>query len=361
MKLRRRLIKLIGLTLAFALALGVFTAAAVSPPEKMTPVGTLTAVKPAKSFSDVPSGAWYEVNLNTLVCAGGIDGFDDGSFRGDSGLQLCEFVKILMAILYPDSLTPWEDYAVGGEVTWYSKYVGGAEYVGLLDGVAVSKSSLEAPMDRYTMAVMACNAAALLGDGLEDSDSIEYLIGDYAEIPQKYREAVRKAYQAGILTGKDADGVFYGGDGLTRAEACTVTVRLFQKDVRVPHGMVDGLTFTQSGQKYCVAVELPWAWYGRYESENNITANNVLWFNFYCSASRNDYDGQAGLLFSVVVSDTEEDFPSQTYVGNLNGQYIYIYYPSDVQFDPENAVSAREYADLYQDLSESVFVYASLR
>ncbi len=343
----KKLGKSISLLLVFTMVLGGFALAA-------GPAGILDPVKPAINFPDVPQDAWYRNNLNTLVRAGGINGMEDGRFHGDDGLQLCQFVKILVELMYPGEVDAWADYKVDGAVTWYSKYVGLANDKNLLGGITVNKSTLEAPMSRYTMAVIICNTASTW-ETLSAGEGIEYLIGDYPNIPPQYRDAVCRAYQAGILTGKDSAGNFQGNDGLTRAEACAVAIRLFDTSAR--RTMTYQVFELISG--YHVAVIMPVTWLERYTIDTATNANQS-WITFNCKAGHGSF--YRGLLFSVVLSRTTCDFPQQDYMGKVGDYHVYLYYPSDVQFDPDDANYRDEYISMCNDLmSGQVSMIASYR
>ncbi len=315
----------------------------------MYPEEDLILTEPSRSFTDTSTGAWYWDDLDTLVRAGGINGYEDGSFRPDAQLQMSEFVKILVSVMYPGwAELAYHDWEIEGQVTWYSPFVGVAQSAGLLEGVTVTKASMESPMTRNDMALVITNAAAAKGEELVDDSIVQYLIGDYPSIPEKYRAAVRKAYWAGILTGKDNAGNFYGSDGLTRAEACTVVVRLYREEDRV-NEYYEVWTVQEDGGTYGVGVTMPMSWYDRFVSDSVVSGDKQI-VSYYCKASYNDYGGGAGHLFSIVLSDSVCDYPSQTYVGRIGYKYAYLTYPTDVQYDPDNAESAREYTSMYNEL-----------
>ncbi len=340
----KRSARIISLLLALVLLLsGTALASDFFIPEQ-----DLKLTQPSRSFRDTSTGAWYWDDLDTLVRAGGINGYEDGSFKPDGTLQMCEFVKILVSVLFPAYDVIYKDYQIGGQVTWYSPYVGVAVDSGILDGITVSKSTLESPMSRYDMALAITNAAAVKGEELADDDTTQYIIGDYQDIPAKYRSAVHKAYWAGLLAGKDNTGSFYGSQGLTRAEACAVVVRLFRQEDRVDK-YYEAWTVQEDGGTYGLGVTMPTEWYGRFVSESTVSGDKQI-ISYFCKASYNDYGGGAGLLFSVVLSDSVCDYPSQKYVGRIGYKYAYYTYPTDVQYDPNNAESAREYASMYNEL-----------
>ena len=168
--------KLISLVLALSLGVGLAVPAAASGYQ---PVTELSYSVPAKTFQDVKGGDWYYGNLTLLVRAGGIDGYEDGLFRPNGGLKLCEFVKMVVALMYPHALPDFAGVTFGGEALWYGPYVGAAEAVGLLEGVGHTKQALEANVNRYNMAVILTNALKLRGETLERDKDLQYFINDY--------------------------------------------------------------------------------------------------------------------------------------------------------------------------------------
>ena len=52
------------------------------------------ALAEGAQLSDVPAGAWYAVEVDEMVAAGYISGYEDGSFRPDNEVSLAEFVTM---------------------------------------------------------------------------------------------------------------------------------------------------------------------------------------------------------------------------------------------------------------------------
>ena len=52
------------------------------------------ALAEGAQLSDVPEGAWYAEEVNEMVAAGYISGYEDGSFRPDNEVSLAEFVTM---------------------------------------------------------------------------------------------------------------------------------------------------------------------------------------------------------------------------------------------------------------------------
>lgn len=197
----------------------------------------LPVVYPDKSaavFTDVPASAWYIDELNTLIRAGVVDGMTETTFEPKGELKMSQYIKMLASAVYGGDLSEWEYYQVDGKYsTWYAKYVGAAVSGGLADGVDISYTKLESGISRYDMARLLVNAAKVLGEELTIAVGTERKIADYYEMPTDVRDAVAKAYSAGLLGGYDEYGNFYGSRTLNREQACATIVRLFDKNARV--------------------------------------------------------------------------------------------------------------------------------
>ena len=345
MKLRK---KLLSLLLTATLAAGLSTTALAD----YTPVTQLDYTGNAIQYTDVNENDWFHDNLTLLTMAGGINGFEDGTFRPNSGLRLCEFIKIVTAIMYPGAINDFASYTIGSvsdEEQWYAPYVGVAEAVGLLNGITYTREALEANVNRYNMAMLIVNAMKLIGETPTHDSNIQYAIGDYDKIPAKYREPVCDAYQFGILMGKDSYGSFCGNDGLTRAETCTVIMRLFEDSLRnyVYNEYWDVTDHCRS------VVIMPEDWSTRSVSVKLTEPNFRV--NYYCTAAVGDY---GGLLFSVVITDqyTEDWGSNFKYLGLASKgnekHYVYVVYPGDTQYDYSNAEMRVEYVSMQGDMND---------
>lgn len=178
-------------------------------------------------FTDVPADAWYYADLERLVQAGSIQGVGDGRFEPESPLTMAQLLKLLGCLLWPgEAKAPAE-----GE-TWFDPHVALAEKKGLSDGLTLTEENIEDTVCRYDLAVVAVNAARLQGERIEDTDAVIPYIGDWAQIPEQYREAVAAAYRLGLLQGNDAAGRFQGEDPLTRSQICAVAMRLVEPERR---------------------------------------------------------------------------------------------------------------------------------
>lgn len=174
-------------------------------------------------FKDVKVSDWFIDTVSKLVGKGGIDGYPDGSFRPNNTITRAEFTKILVSSLGHDNLPKTSTH-------WASGYVSKAEEIKLI-GKGELKN-IDKPITRNEMAKMTANALDYLGEShVSDRNLFRSQIKDFDKISKEYQDYVLKSYSKGIITGYP-DGTFKGNQGLTRAEASTVIIRVIEKDER---------------------------------------------------------------------------------------------------------------------------------
>lgn len=191
-------------------------------------------------FVDVPDGQWYSEPINRLAEAGVVSGVGQNKFEPGREVANAEMVKMLVNAFFRNEFNAYEAansnamYAhFGSQLYWFSFMCYYAEQVGLLDGVNVDiddYASCYTYMSRYDMAMVLYNAAAKKGITVSADDKAvakaELMsIGHYYDIPEQYRDVVVTVYASKLINGKGEQG-FCGDDNMTRAEACTVLIRL---------------------------------------------------------------------------------------------------------------------------------------
>jgi hypothetical protein len=62
-------------------------------------LSTSISVLGATNFPDVPSGAWYEENVQVLVKENIISGYPDGSFKPNERISVEQFIKTMVVAL----------------------------------------------------------------------------------------------------------------------------------------------------------------------------------------------------------------------------------------------------------------------
>jgi hypothetical protein len=173
------------------------------------------------TFKDVGEGEWYIDDLNALTAQNIISGFPDGTFRGDSLLQMDQLVKMLVVSLD-------YDITISGEY-WAQNYINQANILNWLDGI--SQTDTSDVINRYDACRMIINAAGTTEIYPDNISDYSIYINDYNIIPEEYKEDVLKVYYLGIITGYE-NGNFEGDNNLTRAESVAIINRFIDPSIR---------------------------------------------------------------------------------------------------------------------------------
>lgn len=161
--------------------------------------------------------------VSKLVDKGGIDGYPYGTFRPNNTITRVEFTKILVSTLGYEYL-----HRTGSH--WASGYISKAEEIELVNKGELR--DIDKPITRNEMDKMVANALDYLGEAHNvDRGKFKNEIKGFNQIPKNYQDYVLKAYSKEIITGYP-DGIFKGSQGLTRAEASTVIIRVIDKGER---------------------------------------------------------------------------------------------------------------------------------
>jgi len=187
-------------------------------------------------FSDVEVGSWYEDYVATLAESGVVSGYDNTDLFGPGDyITRAAITKIALEafdfeILDADTI----DFGDGGLTdlepgSWYEDYVASAYYYGVVNGYPNGTFDPGAYVNRAEAAtiLMAASEIADLTHAdlyIGDEDSWENPFSDMTEADWYY-EYVMSLYTGGVLNGYD-NGNFGGGDNITRAAACKITVEL---------------------------------------------------------------------------------------------------------------------------------------
>lgn len=235
-------------------------------------------------FPDVVPGIWYEQYLNQImeaqravgqmnIISGLYD--DDGTLVFEPGREVKrgEWLKMLFeAAEASGNQTALVDSTVKPGEHWAKKYYDKANADNILlpdinsyltdnDKLGDTKenlsqnieplfsgdkAALDQPITRYEMAVIlnnVCTNIAMQKTVIVDEPQAH--IADYGDTPAAYTVAVEQSYGKGLLMG-DENGVFHGGDTLTRAEAATVLYRYLFQDTIQGEGLQDWAAYPQA-------------------------------------------------------------------------------------------------------------------
>jgi hypothetical protein len=175
-------------------------------------------------FQDVQPGDWFYDSVMTLANKGMVKG-TDGYFSPGRSLSVAEAVVILLRNYYP---------SLGQSSTgvWYDPYIKKAKELGVIsDKVYNGKEDYERAVSRGEFAAM---LAKLMESEDYASNYPEYsvMINDFNAMKDTtVQDVACKVFYKGIMTGNQ-DGDMLFGSKLTRAEACTMIVRLIDPDSR---------------------------------------------------------------------------------------------------------------------------------
>jgi hypothetical protein len=177
-------------------------------------------------FKDIGSSEWYVSKVAKLVALGGINGYIDGTFKPNSTITQGEFIKIVVAVFDGEQPAP------AAREHWAVNYLRRAEELEYVRKGDHASDGLDKPISRNQMSRIAARVAASRGETfLPNRADYIYQIIDYGSVPEDYRCPVLKAFTQGLISGYP-DGKFKGDQSLTRAEASTVIVRLFDEAER---------------------------------------------------------------------------------------------------------------------------------
>ena len=196
------------LSLSLSLALSALVLSALFPPHA-------SADPQAPRFADVRAEDWFAPYINSLAERGAVNGYPDGSFRPGGNATWGETLKlVLLCSDFPEQKYREEEEE---ERHWAEGYLSFALRHELLP--EEPEVNLDQPVSRYDVASL-CAASLDLDTEMppeehpfSDTDDLNVLV----------------LYQVGIMVGDfSSDGlrVFRGEEPLSRAELCTLLVRL---------------------------------------------------------------------------------------------------------------------------------------
>lgn len=181
------------------------------------------------TISDVTPEDWFYTEVNSMIDAGYIDGYEDGTFKPDRDVSVAEFVTMTAKCL---GIETGEEYG-----HWAGRQMGYAYDNGWLNEQDCAYTQFNDPVHRQLAAKIL--AVAL---GLELTDEIPY--SDYADVGQSYVLYVGAMCQAGLFDGFE-DNTIRPGEILTRAQAATLIYRAVNTGDRITQAP-DGRDFAET-------------------------------------------------------------------------------------------------------------------
>lgn len=198
-------------------------------------------------FSDVKESTWYYENLCDLYSKGIINGFEDGTFKGNNTLKKDQMLKLVITTIVPNA-----NYTKGEGETWFEPYLevarnydiedmpkqievtnaDGEVYTTYESEDVSTKYNVDIPREEiaiYTLRAYALgiNITSLKPRStLEEADKeLRSLYKDYSQISDNAKIAIYELNKLGIMQGDDK-GNFNPKKSLSRAEATAIIYRL---------------------------------------------------------------------------------------------------------------------------------------
>ena len=232
------------------------------------------ALAAESTFPDVSSDAWYAPYVQACAQAGLMIGDQEGNFNPDGAVNVDEALVMAARLLWqadggtgslPRGSSAEEFLEKMGEDAQNYYFLTDphtAEYYSTLwswdgvsyllgraheEGVTLQVNGLTYPASRsefFHAVTFACGGMELPA------------INEITAVPGTRSEEILSLYQAGILTGTDAQGSFDGPLSLTRAECAAILARITQPELRLtftpqPAGYNYTLTYLADGIADC--------------------------------------------------------------------------------------------------------------
>ncbi|MEN6459947.1 MAG: S8 family serine peptidase [Syntrophomonas sp.] len=170
------------------------------------------------------AGHWAQENINKLVQAKVISGYEDGSFRPDAMISRAEFCTMLVKYLALDTGSQQEREGFTDiKAHWAKSYIEAAHKAGIVNGYDAQTFGPDDPVTREQMIVM-------LGKAIRIQASGELIIfSDKEKIAAWASPFVAAAVHQKIISGY-TDNSFRPQGNTTRAEAVTVIAKVSKGD-----------------------------------------------------------------------------------------------------------------------------------
>ena len=179
-------------------------------------VGVLIPTVEAAVLTDLRTTDWYYTEVQQMVQQGYINGYPDGTFRGEKSMSVAEFITVLCKLL---NMEYGEENGY-----WAGKQLNAAIRMGWLDSYDLTLAPSDSQLPRQLAAKILTMALNTAGSGTDT----QLPFSDQAQISATYRPYVAAAYAQGLFLG-DADGNFYPYGTITRGAAATLAYRAAKK------------------------------------------------------------------------------------------------------------------------------------
>ncbi|MCL1816978.1 MAG: S-layer homology domain-containing protein [Clostridiales bacterium] len=198
------------------------------------------AADPETEFPDLQKYHWANKYVSRLALMGAISGMPNGNFEPERYITRAEFIKVTVSAFLEEPEAP----ATGQH--WASNLIKAAEDGGLLAAGEFAENTWNQPINRQEMAKIMALAMENVRkeETIDDTGKFSAKIKDFNSINKTYQPYVAQTYAKGIIGGYP-DGSFGGSKQATRAEACTMIMRIldpyYRLDEAVPNAAPDSI------------------------------------------------------------------------------------------------------------------------
>lgn len=177
-------------------------------------------------FSDTQTSDWYYPHMKMLVEKGGINGYEDHTFRPNNQITNAEFIKTIIGLVDTGSIVY--------DAHWAEGYIQKARGLGIIEADELPENEYDEPIRRQRMAKFAARTMEKVLKETKAADTQEYIakIKDWSDVCENCKPYVAEVYSKGVICGMP-DETFSGGSYTTRAEATTMLVRMIDSSYRV--------------------------------------------------------------------------------------------------------------------------------
>lgn len=179
-----------------------------------------------KSFSDISDAEWAREYIETLATMGIINGYSDGTFRGNGTVTREEFVKMIVCAFEIQLKGADAKFSDVPSSDWAYEYINSAVASQIISGVSQSEFGYGKGVTREDMAVILFRLAKI--NGLEVDENLDIdPFKDHDNISDYAREGVYVMRKTGVINGF-GNGDFRPKATLTRAEAAKVICEMLR-------------------------------------------------------------------------------------------------------------------------------------
>ena len=170
-------------------------------------------------FSDILNH-WAKSDIEKMCGLKIINGFEDGTFRPDNYVSRAEFVKMLTAILNikPENSDIFDDVKSSD---WYAPYIAAAYNNNIIKGLTKTSFAPNEKISRQDAVTVVYRAVS----DILKNDASNINFGDENDTADYAKEAVKSLSANGLISG--SDGKFYPLNNMTRAEAASFLLRIY--------------------------------------------------------------------------------------------------------------------------------------